>query len=227
LESFYSKIKGVITVSFCTYCGGDKGEGQFCSSCGRTESQKAPTMAAPNSETWAATSPAQNQSSSSLGGIQSSTHSVKPSLGGAVTLLVFGLVGAVSPFLPYVSAGGESASGWESKKYLAEEELFSAGPIIVLLCSIVAAVIAGVIISNLKAGKSTPKAGVGVACLVSGAAAAISTGATYNALDELFREAEIAVDQGLGLTLGAICGAAIVVLGIVILVKDSVTQGNK
>jgi hypothetical protein len=212
-------------MSFCIFCGVEKGEGRFCPGCGGTENQKAPDVSVPQPGSWAVAGSAQSQTSSNHGGVQNNSSLVKPSLGGAITLLVVGLIGAISPFLPYITAGGESASGWQSKKFLTESGKFSAGPLIVLLSSIVAAVIAAVIMSNQKSGKATNKAGAGSACIVSGAAAALGAGGTYSALDQIFKDAGMTVSQGIGLGLGASCGIAIIIIGIVIFAKESVTQG--
>lgn len=209
------------------FCGVEKGEGRFCPSCGGTENPQAQNVAPPRAESWAAAGSTQSQTSPNYGAMQSSSSSVKPSLGGAITLLVLGVIGAISPFMPYVTGEGESASGWQSKDFLTEAEKFSAGPVIVLIGSIVAAIIAGVIISNQKNGKATNKAGIGAACLVSGVATALAAGGTYNALDELFAEMEVTVSQGIGLSLSAICGIGIVIIGIIIFAKDSITQGIK
>ena len=214
-------------MSFCMFCGVEKGEGRFCPSCGGTENPQAQNVAPPRAESWAAAGSTQSQTPPNYGAMQTSSSPVKPSLGGAITLLVFGIIGAVSPFLPYVSDGNDSASGWTSKDFLSEAEMFSAGPLLILLGSIVTAVIAGVIISNQKSGKSTNKVGAGFACLISGGAAALAAGGTYNALDEFFYNADVAVSQGIGLTLGAVSGIAVVIIGIIIFAKDSVTQGIK
>ena len=184
-------------MSFCMFCGVEKGEGRFCPSCGGTENPQAQNVAPPRAESWAAAGSTQSQTPPNYGAMQTSSSPVKPSLGGAITLLVFGIIGAVSPFLPYVSDGNDSASGWTS------------------------------IISNQKSGKSTNKVGAGFACLISGGAAALAAGGTYNALDELFYNADVAVSQGIGLTLGAVSGIAVVIIGIIIFAKDSVTQGIK
>lgn len=214
-------------MSFCMFCGVEKGEGRFCPSCGGTENPQAQNVAPPRAETWAAASSAQTQSPPNYGGVQNSASSVKPSLGGAITLLVFGIIGGISPFLTYVSNDDDSASGWQAKDFLSDAEMFSAGPLLVLLGSIAAAVIAGIIISNQKSGKSTNKVGAGFACLIAGGTAALAVGGTYNALDELFYEADVAVNQGIGMTLGALSGIAVVIIGIIIFAKDSITQGNK
>jgi hypothetical protein len=149
------------------------------------------------------------------------------SLGGAVTTLVFAAIGAITPFLPYVSDGYDSYSGWDSREWFSEFEEFSASPLLVFLGSLAALVLAIVIIANQNKSTPTNKTGVGVGILISGIVAMGSAGLAYSSWDSILVDLGLVAEQGVGLWLGALCGLAVTILGIVTLAVPKVTQGNQ
>ena len=155
------------------------------------------------------------------------------SLGASVTLLIFAALGAISPFLTYISGYDYyweetfAFTGWESQDVFSDYEEFSNGPTFVLLGSLVALGLAIAIIVNQNNSKTVNKTGFGVGTLVSGVIVALSAGISYTAWDTILRDEGSSADQGVGLWLGAVSGVAILIIGIVMLTVPKVTQGSQ
>jgi len=140
---------------------------------------------------------------------------------------VFAAIGAITPFLPYISDDYDSLSGWDSREWFSQYDEFSGSPILVLLGSLAALVLAIVIIANQNKSTPTNKTGVGVGILISGIVAMVSAGMAYSSWDSILVEEGLFAEQGVGLWLGALCGLAVTILGIVTLTVPKVTQGNQ
>jgi hypothetical protein len=150
------------------------------------------------------------------------------SLGGGITTIVFASLAVISPWMPYLSSDGTSVSGWTTASEILDyEERFSAGPALVLITGIIALASGITIVTKQNRGQAANRQGLGLAILISGIVMMVSAAVTYNILDELARNEGIFVETGLGLSLGVITGIAILVMGIIVLAKPSVTQGRK
>lgn len=155
----------------------------------------------------------------------SSARLFQKSLGGAVTTLVFAAVGAITPFLPYISDDYNSINGWDSRKAFSDYGEFSASPLLVFVGALAALVLAIVIINNQNKSMPTNKTGVGVGILISGIITVGSAGIAYSSWDSILVYEGLVAEQGVGLWLGAVCGLAVTILGIVTLAVPKVTQG--
>ncbi len=114
--------------------------------------------------------------------------------------------------------------GWDSRDPLEYWREFSAGPIFIIVATVISAIIALVIITNQNQAKNLNQASCGVFTLLSGLAILGAGGATFNALDTALQNEGIAANQGVGLWLGCLSGLAITILGIVILAAPKATQ---
>ena len=207
---------------FCPSCGAQAGEGNFCTSCGsQLSGGHAPAAAPAGFQPPPPPAPAGWAPAPAYG-----QAPFKKSLGGAIVLLVFAILGVINPFLPYISYYGEAVNGWDSVdafKYYGE---FSNGPLISLIGSAIALVVALVIIIAQNGGKKSNKAALGVITLVVGLVVLGSAGASFNAWDAILEYEGEAADQGIGLFFAAASGLAQLILGIVILASPRVTQGR-
>ena len=149
-----------------------------------------------------------------------------PVVGGGVTLVILGAIAVLCPWMPYVTGYGSSGNGWDSIDALESNDKFSAGPALTLVTGLIVLVTGGVVLMNQRSRNPISNKGVGVLLLVVGLVMLGVGGATFNALDELFTEAEIAVNQGVGLWLSCASGLATIVAGIVFLNKPSLTRGR-
>jgi hypothetical protein len=147
------------------------------------------------------------------------------SLGGSVTLLIFAAVGAVCPFLPYVTSPYGSVNGWNSIEVFENWNEFSASPVLVLLSSLLSLGIAIGLVSNQNRGVVTNQIVAGVGTLVSGIVATASAGLAYSSWDSILSLDGSGASIGVGLSLGIICGLAVAIIGIVILTVPKVTGG--
>jgi uncharacterized membrane protein HdeD (DUF308 family) len=130
--------------------------------------------------------------------------------------------------MPYLSSDGTSVSGWTTASEILDyEERFSAGPALVLITGIIALASGITIVTKQKRGQAANRQGLGLAILISGIVMMVSAAMTYNILDEIARNEGIFVETGLGLSLGILTGIAILVMGIIVLAKPTVTQGRK
>lgn len=219
-------------MSFCGSCGTDAGQGRFCPSCG------APTASAPPRPTASEMNSGQRPLYQSTpqpaygsapwqAPAQPNSVPTSKSLGAGITLLVFAIAGAVSTWLPYLTDDyGESLKGWDSRDPLKYWGEFSAGPIWILVGTIISAIIALAIIANQNQGKNSNRSACGVFTLLSGLAILGAGGATYNALDTALQNEGIVANEGIGLWIGCGTGLAIAILGIVILASPKATQVN-
>ena len=217
-------------MSFCGSCGTDAGQGRFCPSCGAATagSQPRPTASEMNSgqqplyrsTPQPAYGPAPWQAP-----VQPNSAPTSKSLGTAITLLVFAIVGAISTWLPYLTDDyGDSLKGWDSRDPLEYWGEFSAGPIFIIVGTVISAIIALVIITNQNQAKNSNQAACGVFTLLSGLVILGAGGATLIALDTALQNEGITANQGIGLWLGCLSGLAITILGILILALPKATQ---
>ena len=217
-------------MSFCGSCGTDAGQGRFCPSCGAATagSQPRPTASEMNSgqqPLYRSTPQPAYGTAPWQAPVQPNSAPTSKSLGAAITLLVFAIVGAISTWLPYLTDDyGDSLKGWDSRDPLEYWGEFSAGPIFIIVGTVISAIIALVIITNQNQAKNSNQAACGVFALLSGLAVLGAGGATYTALDTVLKYEEISANQGIGLWLGCLSGLAITILGILILALPKATQ---
>ena len=189
-------------------------------------------MAPPTPQSWSQASPA----TYSPGAPAPTGQPFRKSVGGAITLLVFAALGAISPFLTYVSFDeyafydeyfdGLTVSGWDSQEVFDAYGETSSGPTLVLVGSLVVLGLAIAVIVNQNNGKRVNKTGFGVGTLVSGLVVAGSAGISFSAWDSILNQELLVASQGAGLFIGAVSGIAAVVIGIVMLTVPKVTQGS-
>jgi hypothetical protein len=217
-------------MSFCGSCGTDAGQGRFCPSCGAptANSQPRPTASEMNSgqqPLYRSTPQPAYGSAPWQAPAQPNSAPTSKSLGAAITLLVFSIVGAISTWLPYLTDDyGDSLKGWDSRDPLEYWGEFSAGPVFIIVGTVVSAIIALVIITNQNQAKNSNRVACGVFTLLSGLAVLGAGGATYIALDTALQNEGITANQGIGLWLGSLSGLAITIIGILILALPKATQ---
>lgn len=200
-------------MAFCTSCGTKVESVGFCGTCGAAVNAKSTPSPAP------------------VAPVASSTHSEtrEPATGGAVTLIVFAAVGAVSPWLPWIKDGYDnSINGWDSQKALGYLDKFSSGTTISLAASVCALVAGLSIYSRQRNTSATPmsKTGIGWLILVSGLSSLLGAGATYNGWDEAATDAGETLGEGIGMQFTAISGLAVLIMGIVALSGQNFVRGR-
>jgi len=220
-------------MSFCGSCGTDAGQGRFCPSCGAptASSQPRPTASEMNSgqqPLYQSTPQSAYGSAPWQAPAQPNAAPASKSLGASITLLVFSCLGFIGTFLPFLTIPyyGASLKGWDAPDVLRDYEEFSAGPIWIVIGSIVAAICALVVIGNMNKGANSNRVAVGTCSLIAGLAVLGASGATYTALDKVLQYEGESGTIGIGLWLGIISGLAITILGIVILASPKATQVN-
>ena len=160
---------------------------------------------------------------------QPKSRPTSKSLGGSIALLVMAIAGFVSTFLPYLTVhdydyGDYNIKGWDVAKLLKEYQEFSAGPILILIGSILAAIGALVVIVNMNSGKNSNRVILGIGTIIAGLVVLGSGGATYAALDNILQLEGASGTEAVGLWLGCLAGLTITIRGIVILVSPKATQ---
>lgn len=216
---------------YCEKCRTRIATGNRCTTCGHINpggvaSSEVPMAPPPQM-------PAPGQPVYSPGVVVPSGGTFQKSLGASVTLLIFAALGAISPFLTYISGYDYyweetvAYSGWDSQDVFSNYDEFSNGPTFVLLGSLVALGLAIAVIVNQNNSKAVNKTGFGVGTLVAGVVVALSAGISYSAWDTILREDGSSADQGIGLWLGAVSGVATLIIGIIMLTVPKVTQGSR
>lgn len=216
----------------CHSCGFEKGEGRYCPKCGAMDG----ATRAPQSTTPANSIPA-GQPSPNFGYQPTSSFSPMPgtsnvgtpngaATGFGVSLLIAGILGVLSTFLPWLSGNGESANGWDVREIMVEGELFSAGPILVIVGSIATLIMAGVLLSANNKGNAANRIGIGIGLLVAGLMTAGGVGATFNDLSEIFSQDAVSEILAAGWYLGAIIGFASAAAGIVAMIAKPLTNSR-
>jgi len=226
-------------MTFCRSCGFDKGEGRYCPQCG---SMGGPSTGSAESTMTANSIPAApntpnygyqpNIAYSSTSGNRSGAAT-----GFGITMMIAGALGIISTFLPWLSIPWQyffdytsvNANAWDVRTWLTEKELFSAGPILVVVGSIAVLVMAFAILSANNQGRSANPIGLGVGFILSGLFIAGGVGATYDAVD-----AAIGYDfpswgselLGAGFAISAILSVAVIVAGILTLTIKSLTNSR-
>lgn len=196
-------------MGFCTSCGAIAGSGAFCGNCGAAANRK---EAAPPSASIA------------------DGELRDPSTGGVVTLIVFGVLGGVSSWLPWVrDTYGNSFNGWDSQEGLGFADKFSSGTTISVVGSVCTLVVGAAIFSRQKSPQAQPlsKAAVGWMLIVSGLASMLGAGANFNGWDEIASDAGEILSAGIGMQLAAISGLAVLIMGIVALTSRTFVQGRR
>ena len=219
-------------MSFCGSCGTNAGQGRFCPSCGAPTASAQPRPSA--SEMNSGQQPLYGSTTQPAYGStpwpnppQRHSPPASKSLGAAITLLVFGCLGFLGTWMPYLTGFDESLSGWGSVEVLRESsDAFSGGAYWIFIVSIGAAFCASVIISNMNKGANSNRVALGTCSLIAGIIVFGAGLATYTALDNELRYYNESASIGIGLSLGIISGLAIVILGIVILASPKATQVN-
>ena len=224
-------------MTFCRSCGFDKGEGRYCPQCGSmggpsagsTESTMTANSipAAPNTPNYGYQP---NIAYSSTSGNRSGAAT-----GFGISMMIAGALGIISTFLPWLSFPYEyifeytSLNAWDLRTLLMEDELFSAGPILVVVGSSAALVMAFAILSANNQGRSANPIGLGIGFILSGLLIAGGVGATYDAVDAVLGYdfpgwgSEL---LGAGFLIIAILSVAIIVAGILTLTIKSLTNSR-
>lgn len=199
--------------SYCITCGSMIPSGLVCPSCGNQN----PAPSTPPT----------------LGGFASSSTGAfvppppgRKMLGASITLLVFSALGLISPFLAYITDDYDSISGWDSRQYFSDYGEFSAGPILVLIGSVVSLIVAIAVIVGQSNGKPANRVVAGIASIVAGVLTAGSVGLSYQAWDNILIYEGFYANEGAGLWTGIVSGIGSVVLGIILLAVTSATRGK-
>lgn len=216
-------------MSYCERCRTRIISGVTCTTCGHVNPGQAQ---APQSGPPTAGSPGLYQQT--VSGVVAPGGAFQKSIGGAVTLVVIAVIGAISPWLPYIPGGYDyyedesypSISGWGSRWYFDRYEEVSAGPILVLLGSLVALGLGIAVLVSQSQSKPINKVAVGVSTIVGGLMVMIGAGMSFNSWDAILEYEELASDQGVGLWIGGVAGIGLLVMGILMLTVKKLTQGT-
>ena len=167
-------------------------------------------------------------------GVLSPSGPFQKPISGAVTLVVIAVIGAISPWLPYIpdgypyqtGGGYASISGWRSRWYFDRYAQITAGPILVLLGSLVALGLGIAVLVSQSQSKPINKVAVGVPTIVGGLMVMLGAGISYNAWDTILEIEDVTSNQGVGLLIGLVAGVGLIVMGILMLTVRKLTQGT-
>jgi hypothetical protein len=140
-----------------------------------------------------------------------------------ICLLILGVLGVLSTFMPWLSGNAPTPNGWDLRELMEEVGLFAQGAVVLAVGSAGTLVVAILLLANKN--KAMNRFGVGIGILISGLTCAVGTGNTYNDLNETLGDS-VNEFLGAGLLLGSVVAVAGMIAGILAMVIKPLTNSR-